>query len=213
MTYVLTACLVPSCPKRHGVVAAPRSAAESLADRLWEKVDKSGGPDACWLWTARRGPDGYGQIKVDGQGRQAHRVVMELTLGEAVPKHLYVCHRCDNPPCCNPAHLFVGTPSDNQRDSVAKGRHGGGMPQSATCRNGHPMSGDNVKQTADGRRCRTCAIEDGRRRRARLAASPTEIAHVGARSLPAPRPALPPADGLWGGQAHVGTPARGRRAG
>jgi hypothetical protein len=66
--------------------------------------------------------DGYGVITAD-DGRQilAHRLVYERTYG-AVPDGKYVCHHCDNPPCCNPAHLFVGTAADNNHDMISKGR-------------------------------------------------------------------------------------------
>jgi len=85
-------------------------------------VDKSAGPDACWPWLASTAK-GYGQIKDGVRMRKAHRVAYALAHG-AAPSELFVCHRCDNPKCVNPAHLFLGTNSDNQLDSSAKGRHG-----------------------------------------------------------------------------------------
>jgi hypothetical protein len=94
-----------------------------MADRFWPKVDRGAGPDACWPWTAST-THGYGQIGVPGtRPHKAHRVAWELTNGP-IPDGLLVCHRCDNPPCCNPAHLFLGTNADNMRDMVAKGRAG-----------------------------------------------------------------------------------------
>ena len=92
-----------------------------LAERFWEKVDRSGGTDACWPWIGAIGVHGYGRVNLDGRSTGiASRVAWTLTFGD--PGDLGVLHRCDNPPCCNPAHLFLGTQLDNSRDMVAKGR-------------------------------------------------------------------------------------------
>lgn len=92
-----------------------------IADRFWQKVDQSGGPDACWPWLAACQTDGYGAIKYHGKQRAAHCVAFYLTYG-TFPVYLG-CHTCDNPPCCNPAHIFDGTPKDNTQDMVRKNRH------------------------------------------------------------------------------------------
>jgi hypothetical protein len=96
----------------------------SLADRFWEKVDVRG-PDECWEWTAARHLQGYGRFWIgshaEGKTHRAHRVAWELENGP-VPDGLDVCHHCDNPPCCNPRHLWLGTNQDNLRDCSAKGR-------------------------------------------------------------------------------------------
>lgn len=97
---------------------------EGVASRFWSKVASS---DllTCWEWTASRGPDipgrNYGKFGVDGGARFAHRVAWVLTHGP-IPEGMDVLHRCDNPPCCNPSHLFLGTHTDNMRDRSAKGR-------------------------------------------------------------------------------------------
>lgn len=87
--------------------------------RFWSRVAKS---DGCWLWTgARFGPNGYGAVRFQKRNSSAHRVSWMIHFGP-IPDGLFVCHKCDNPPCCNPAHLFLGTIGDNTRDMIAKGR-------------------------------------------------------------------------------------------
>ncbi len=99
-----------------------------IAERFWEKVDKRG-PNECWPWTACRTSDGYGQISEGTPSRKmlgAHCVSYEIHNGSIPPGEGYhgtcVCHTCDNPPCVNPAHLFLGTIADDLRDMRKKGR-------------------------------------------------------------------------------------------
>lgn len=92
-----------------------------LAERFWGFVSKRGS-DECWPWSgAIRGRTGYGGIRINGQVAGAHRVSWELHNGP-IPAGLLVMHKCDNPPCVNPAHLFVGTVKDNSVDMYQKGR-------------------------------------------------------------------------------------------
>jgi len=89
-------------------------------DRIWEKIDKSSG---CWLWKAGKNQNGYGLIRANGKERLAHRLAWELTNGP-IPKGMCICHKCDNPACINPNHLFLGTQKDNIKDMDGKGRRG-----------------------------------------------------------------------------------------
>lgn len=89
-----------------------------LPVRFWAKVAKS---DGCWEWTGPRLPRGYGVIRADGRQTYAHRVSWLLHFGP-IPDRAFVLHHCDNPPCVNPAHLWVGSQADNVRDMIAKGR-------------------------------------------------------------------------------------------
>jgi hypothetical protein len=83
----------------------------------------------CWHWQGPLTPSGYGCIQyVTGEKALAHRVAYELFVGP-IPEGLFACHHCDNPPCCNPNHLYAGTPADNSRDMVARGRSLKGRPR------------------------------------------------------------------------------------
>lgn len=75
----------------------------------------------CMVWTLRRHEDGYGRLNYRSRPWKAHRLVYALLNGP-IPPGYYVLHRCDNPPCINPSHLFLGTPDDNVKDCVRKGR-------------------------------------------------------------------------------------------
>lgn len=89
--------------------------------RFWSKVAKSDDPDACWEWTATKSKRGYGRIRINGKLIATHRIAYELA-NDCISSDLYVCHHCDNPSCCNPNHLFLGTHTDNMHDMYSKQR-------------------------------------------------------------------------------------------
>jgi hypothetical protein len=88
---------------------------------FWQNVTVAG-PLDCWLWTRAKHEFGYGVVYIDGVRWKAHRFAYTDRVGP-IPAGLDILHACDNPPCCNPAHLKPGTNADNFADMVAKGRH------------------------------------------------------------------------------------------
>lgn len=109
---------------RHGEIGERRI--RSLEDRLWARVDKSHGQGPggdCWEWRGYVHPTGYGQLSVDAKGKNinSNRAAYMVSKGE-IPDGMWVLHTCDNRLCCNPDHLWLGTPKDNTQDMIAKGR-------------------------------------------------------------------------------------------
>lgn len=92
--------------------------AKGESERFWEKVEKT---DGCWLWRAGLTMGGYGKFKLRGRSMNASRAVWIMERGP-IDAGMFVCHRCDNPICVRPEHLFLGTPGDNTRDRDQKGR-------------------------------------------------------------------------------------------
>ena len=92
-------------------------------DDFWSYV-KHGGPDGCWVWQGPTLPSGYGVICAGRSTVYAHRKAWELHYKMPVPGGRQIRHRCDNPPCCNPAHLVSGEGLDNMADMVERGRAG-----------------------------------------------------------------------------------------
>lgn len=95
---------------------------EAWLDRYWAKVDKSAGPDACWIWTAGIYKGGYGRIWHKKKLLGAHRVAFILSGGTYTPERPSTLHSCHNPACANPAHLRAGSNAENSMDCVEAGR-------------------------------------------------------------------------------------------
>ena len=131
---------------------APR---RPVQERLEEKLMPTA--DGCLEFSGQRDKDGYGRIQIEDYPHGTHRVAFELAYGP-VPEGLKVLHHCDNPPCCNPEHLFAGTTKNNTDDMRAKGRDGWAYNAKKThCSKGHPFNEENTRLNADGSRtCRTC---------------------------------------------------------
>lgn len=90
----------------------------TVQERFEAKIIKT---DSCWEWTAYKDKHGYGKLKVAGRMELAHRVAYQLYIGE-IPEKLCCLHKCDNPACCRPDHLFLGTIAENNQDCINKGR-------------------------------------------------------------------------------------------
>ena len=90
---------------------------------FWEKVDRSGGENDCWEWTAAIDSNGYGALKVSGKKVNAHRYSLELLLGRPLQSGMDACHTCHNRSCVNPAHLYEGTRKQNVVDAIQIGTH------------------------------------------------------------------------------------------
>ncbi len=89
--------------------------------RFWKKIRKPDFANGCWEWLGYLDPKGYGTFGVNNKVFKAHRYSYLIHFGP-IPEKLCVCHHCDNPQCCNPDHLFLGTHNDNMQDMIKKGR-------------------------------------------------------------------------------------------
>lgn len=95
---------------------------------FWLNIKKT---DTCWIWEGNKNKDGYGRINFNSKHQLAHRYAYELLVG-CIPENKLICHHCDNPPCCNPEHLFLGTDRQNTDDKLLKKRHKNGQKLSIT---------------------------------------------------------------------------------
>ena len=130
----------------------------TIEERFWPKVDRSGGPDACWPWLARRDRQGYGAFAVVGEAKRAHRVAWELANGRPFPADLVADHLCRNTWCVNPDHVEPVTQRENLHRSPLTNA------AKVACPLGHPYDAFNTYLSPTGRRmCRTCRRDVPRR--------------------------------------------------
>jgi hypothetical protein len=107
------------CGQEINTHRSPHYKKRPVAERFWSHV-AIGLPDECWEWQAARYKYGHGKTAISNHSIQAHRLAYELTYG-TIPDGLLICHKCNNPPCCNPQHLYAGTYTDNMQDSIKAG--------------------------------------------------------------------------------------------
>lgn len=133
--------------------------ATNLIGKFWTRFEKADG-DGCWIWKGIIEQNGYGSIELGGDRKKAgsrtrisaHRLSWILHNGPISSPTIFVCHKCDNPPCVRPDHLFLGTQRDNMRDASRKGRLG-----LLFCKRGHPMTGTVRKPSGKPRGCILCS--------------------------------------------------------
>lgn len=145
-----------------------------LRERLWARVDKSGGPAACWPFTGHRDRRGYGRIGAGCRGAGivlAHRAAYEDVVGP-IPDGLTIDHLCFNPPCCNPIHMEPVTLAENSRRQAAAAK-----PATHCRKGGHEFTAETTAYRGRQRLCRLCERASGVRRRAlkRATAGPTPV--------------------------------------
>ena len=139
---------------------------EEFAEKFWVRTKLE--PNGCLEWQGARlkSKQPYGVVKHKQKMWKAHRVAFLLCVG-SIPDGLLVCHRCDNPRCVRPTHLFLGTNQDNQLDALSKGRLSN--PNKTHCPRGHEYSEINTYRYRNARFCRTCNANSHQQARSRSA--------------------------------------------
>lgn len=159
-------CVNTERPLTHLLEIGERQAAvkatRTVFERFMSHVDTTGGTGSCWPWMAARGRDGYGLFSVNRRTITATRWLLGYLRGKPLnpvpsPHPEYALHHCDNPPCCNPDHLYVGTAAENMRDMEVRQRSF--HSRQTHCKHGHRFDEANTRITRKGRRaCRKCAV-------------------------------------------------------
>jgi HNH endonuclease len=122
-----------------------------IRERLTPKLQAD---DECLVFMGARARKGYGHMTICGKNYRTHRLAWIAAYGP-IPEGMCVLHHCDNPPCCNVDHLWLGTSADNNADMIAKDRQY--QRPKTLCLHGHPFEGSNLYVDPKGRRsCRTC---------------------------------------------------------
>ena len=150
------------------VTQEQRSVMLSMAERYgmdykaFEVISRRSEVDAesgCWNWIGALTNSGYGQVTFEGHHCTAHRFAF-AALGRGIPKGKWVLHTCDNRQCVNPNHLYAGTPIDNRRDALERGRWRHPYKERLHCARGHLYGSDTFRIAKDGSRvCRICMKE------------------------------------------------------
>lgn len=150
---------------------------KEASDRFWAKVEKT---DGCWIWRGYKNSRGYGafsfRYKENGIKKfasyRAHRIAYELLIGEIADGYV-ACHKCDNPSCVNPDHIFIGTSLDNYRDCMSKGR--ARFQNKKFCKNGHERSGENVIINGNKTICKLCQRIWDKKKRDKIKNDPEKL--------------------------------------